>query len=134
MKKNKILIFGKRPWQIVIIENALKMIFKREEKFYIEHIRIYDALLGLCSNQDELCCIFCFHSNDVDGIQFFKEFQQLARVKSIPFVLILTEQFKSIIKKVENTRIICVEYKNGVDNLRNLGEKIVEAMVKRKKR
>jgi len=134
MGKNKILIVGKRPWQIVIIENALKKIFKREPKFYLEHIETRDALLDLCVNQDELCCIFCFHSNDIDGIQFFKEYKQSARVKSIPFVLILKEQFRNIIKQVENKGIVCVEFKNVIDNIENLAKKIVKAMVESRKR
>jgi len=134
MKKNKILIVGERPWQILIIENALKEIFKKEPKFYLEHIDAKDALLDLCMHQDELGCIFCFHNDTTNGIEFFKKFQQSARVKSIPFVLILTEQFKNVATKVEVSRIISVKYRNGIDDLKSLGNKIVRAMVEKKKR
>ena len=132
MGKNKILIIGKRPWQQMIIENALKMIFKREPKFYIEHTEIKDALLDLCLNQNKLLGVFCFHSDEVNGIQLFKDWKQVARVKSIPFVLILKEQFKSTVKEAEEAGIICVQFHHHSTTSQNLAEAIVKVILKKR--
>lgn len=133
-QRNKILIIGENPCNQGMIENALKSIFKKHPKTYIKVNNSGDALLGLCANQDNLCCIFCYHSNQINGVQLFRDWQNLARVKSIPFALLMDIRFVSIVEEAERMGIICVQFPVYPISSLDLAKIIVRAMTDKAKK
>jgi hypothetical protein len=133
-QKNKILILAEAPWQQAIIKNALEVIFKTSRKSYIVSKSSNDALANLCANQDCLYCVFCYHGNSTNGIDFFKQWQVLGGVKSIPFVLLADVRFANAVEEAEKMGIACVQFPVYPINSYALAKMIVKAMSERKKK
>ncbi|MDD5071957.1 MAG: hypothetical protein PHQ42_04470 [Patescibacteria group bacterium] len=133
-QKNKVLILGEAPWQQAIIKNALEVIFKTRRKFYIMSGALEDALANLAANQDDLYCAFCYHGNKTSGIEFFKQWKNLGRVKSIPFVLLADVRFANAFEEAEKMGIACVQFPVYPINSHTLAKMIVKAMAERKKK